>query len=153
MKNAGISTLWKSLEEGIKGGKFKSVVVFGPENFLVYDDMDEKVKLFTQAKNLVFLSSVKVPALETYSGSNMVTMIPMKTYIEKDGTFINFQDREQKFKKVTTVVSEALTGIEAAQLLSGADLKVEIVKENKLFVSTNQRQDQCTNRSSYFRAS
>ena len=68
----------------------------------------------------------------------------MKSYIEKDGTFINFQDKEQKFKKVTTVVSEALTGVEAAQLLSGGEIKIEITKPAHLFVATNQRPDQVT---------
>lgn len=144
LKNAGINNSWKSLEDSLKAGKIKNLVVFGPENFLVYEDLQEKAKLFTHAKNLFYFSSIAVDALTNYAGPNMVSMIPLKTYIEKDGTFINYKDLEQKFKKVTTVVSEALTGVEAAQLLSGADLMVETVKENQLFIASSQRPDQVT---------
>lgn len=144
LKAAGINNSWKTLEDNLKAGKVKHLVVFGPENFLVYPDLQEKAKLFAQAKELVYFSAIGVETLQNYSGSNTITMVPMKSYIEKDGTFINFQDKEQKFKKVTTVVSEALTGVEAAQLLSGAELKVDVVMPNKLFVSSNQRTDQVT---------
>lgn len=144
LKAAGINNSWKTLEDNLKAGKVKHLVVFGPENFMVYSDLQEKAQLFAQAKNLIYFSAIGVEALQKYTGANSVTLVPMKSYIEKDGTFINYQDKEQKFKKVTTVVSEALTGIEAAHLLSGAELKVELVASNKLFVSTNQRTDQVT---------
>lgn len=144
LKDAGINNSWKSLEDNLKAGKVKHLVVFGPENFLVYPDLQEKAKLFVQAKNLAYFSAITVESIQSYSGANSITMVPLKSYIEKDGTFINFQDKAQKFKKVTTVVSEALTGAEAAQLLSGAELKVEVVKPNQLFVATNTRIDQVT---------
>lgn len=142
--DAGIANSWKTLEENLKAGKVKHLVVFGPENFLVYPDLYEKAQLFMQAKNLVYFSSIAVETMQSYSGANAITMVPLKSYIEKDGTFINFQDKAQKFKKVTTVVSEALTGVEAAQLLAGVELKVDVVMPNKLFVATNTRIDQVT---------
>ena len=55
---------------------------------------------------------------------------------------MNHAGLSQKFKKVTTVVSEALTVTEAAQLMSGAEIKIETVDSNSLFVSTHQRPDQ-----------
>ncbi|MNT83783.1 hypothetical protein D3C72_2237040 [compost metagenome] len=63
----------------------------------------------------------------------------MKTFVEKDGTFINQAGLEQKFKKVTTVVSEALTLTEAALLLSGKNLAIPMTAA---FLPTNQREDQ-----------
>ena len=48
----------------------------------------------------------------------------MKSYVEKEGTFTNFSGLEQKFKKVTNVVSEALTLSEAFELMLGHQLMV-----------------------------
>jgi NADH-quinone oxidoreductase subunit G len=140
----GVSNSWKNLEEGLKSGKIKNLVVFGPENLAVYPDLKAMIDLFTLAKNLFYFSSAEIPQLRSYSGTNQITMIPLKTYIEKSGTFVNFQGRAQKFNKVTTIVSEALTGVEAAELLSGADVKVKIVPEKKLLIAENARVDQVT---------
>ena len=69
-----------------------------------------------------------------------VWLIPTKTFVEKDGTFINFAGLEQKFKKVTTVVSEALTLTEAALLMAGKNLNIPTSAQP--FMPTNQRVDQ-----------
>jgi NADH-quinone oxidoreductase subunit G len=139
-----INNSWKNLEEGLKAGKFKHLVVFGPENLAVYPDLKAMINLFTSAKNLIYFSSAEISTLRNYSGANQITLIPLKTYIEKTGTFVNFSGRAQKFNKVTTIVSEALSGVEAAQLLAGADLKVVEVAEKKLFLAENKREDQVT---------
>ena len=69
----------------------------------------------------------------------------MKSYIEKEGTFINFAGLSQKFKKATTVVSEALTGIELAQLLAGESPRIQTVSDKNLFTAvSNTRPDQVT---------
>ena len=140
----GINNSWKNLEEGLKAGKIKNLVVFGPENLAVYPDLKAMIDLFLTAKNLFYFSSADIPQLRNYSGAGHLTLIPMKTYIEKSGTFMNFKGLAQKFNKVTTIVSEALTGVEAAQLLAGVQVSVAIVPESQLFVAENQRQDQVT---------
>ena len=69
----------------------------------------------------------------------------MKSYIEKDGTFINYKGLVQKFKKATIVVSEALTATEVARLFAGESLKIEVVNEKALLTSvSNTRKDQVT---------
>lgn len=140
----GVSNQWKNLEEGLKSGKIKTLVVFGPENLQVYPHLNKMMDLFTTAKQLIYLSSAAVPVLKNYTGNNWITLIPLKTYIEKDGTFINYQGRVQKFKKVTTVVSEALNATEAVQLLAGQEIKVPAVKKEDLFLDEHQRPDQVT---------
>jgi NADH-quinone oxidoreductase subunit G len=73
------------------------------------------------------------------------TVIPLKSYIEKDGTFVNYKGDVQKFKKATTVVNEALTGVELAQLLAGQSLQIEVVGNPDLFKAvSNTRKDQVT---------
>ncbi|MBY0553879.1 (2Fe-2S)-binding protein [bacterium] len=141
----GINTKWSDLEQSLKSGKVKELVVIGPENFAVYKDLDQKIELFANAEHLVYATSVKVPALENCKTLKMATVIPLKSYIEKDGTFVNHAGLAQKFKKATTVVSEALTGTELAQLLSGKALQINPVSEKALFTAvSNTRPDQVT---------
>jgi NADH-quinone oxidoreductase subunit G len=83
------------------------------------------------------MQSGKNEALSALTGN--VWVIPMKTFVEKDGTFINYSGLEQKIKKVTTVVSEALTLTEAALLLAGKNLAMPMAAP---FMPTNQRPDQ-----------
>jgi NADH-quinone oxidoreductase subunit G len=64
----------------------------------------------------------------------------MKSYVEKDGSFVNFQNKVQTFKRVTTVVSEALTLSEAALLLAGRSPVIR--PEPTLMVETQRRSDQ-----------
>jgi NADH-quinone oxidoreductase subunit G len=71
-----------------------------------------------------------------------VWLIPTKTFVEKDGTFINHAGLEQKFKKATTIVSEALTLTEAALLMVGKNLAIPTV--GATFMPNNQRDDQVT---------
>ena len=141
----GISTKWADLESALKSGKVKQLMVVGPEVLSNYKDIDQKVALFSQAQHLIFATSVKVAALENSSSLKMVTLIPLKSYIEKDGTFVNFKGDVQKFKKATTIVSEALTGTELAHLLAGENLKIEVVGDKRLFTAvSNTRKDQVT---------
>ncbi len=144
LEKYGITTKWSDLEESLKSKKIKHLVVAGPENTFVYPDLQTKVQLFIQAESLVYLSSAKIPTLEAYAGSNKITLVPIKTFIEKNGTFINAKGLAQKFKKATTVISEALTLIEAAALISGQNINVTPVAEENLFVAENVRTDQVT---------
>lgn len=138
----GVSAKWSELESQLSSGKIKQLIVVGPENIAAYTDIESKLNLFAKADHLIYLTSASLPQWEKCTSLKTVTVVPLKTYIEKDGTFVNHAGLAQKFKKVTTVVSEALTVTEAAQLMSGAEIKIETVDSKNLFVSTNQRPDQ-----------
>lgn len=138
----GVSASWEELASGLKSGAIKTLVVAGPENMAVYPDLKEKVELFLAAKRLVWMSAGKVETLENYKGSNELIVVPVKSYVEKSGSFVNHQGLEQKFDKVTTVISEALTLSEAAQLLAGQDLEINTAVE--LMVDLDRRSDQVT---------
>lgn len=139
----GINTKWSDLEQSLKSGKIKQLVVVGPENTVVYKDIDQKIAIFSQAQHLIYISSVKIAALENCNTLKTATVIPMKSYIEKAGTFVNHKGLAQQFKKVTTVVSEALTGTEIARLFAGENLKIEVGNDLLTAVS-NTRSDQVT---------
>lgn len=141
----GITTKWSSLEQLLTTGKIKQLVVVGPENIIMYKDIESKIALFSHAQHLVYISSVKIAALESCKTLKTTTLIPLKSYIEKDGTFINYKGLAQKFKKATIVANEALTGTEVAQLLAGESLKIEPHTEKDLFKAvSNTRKDQVT---------
>lgn len=120
---AGVNASWKDLIDGIKSKKIKTVVVAGPENHAVFTDLAEKIKELSPVENLIWMQSCKNEQLENLSSGN-VWLIPMKSYLEKDGTFVNFKGLAQKIKKVTTIVNEALSLTEASQLLTGQNLMI-----------------------------
>jgi NADH-quinone oxidoreductase subunit G len=137
LEKHGISTQWADLAGGLSSGAIKTVVVAGPENMKGFPEFSAKVKELSKAQNLVWMQATKQDDFNSLSGN--VWLIPMKSYVEKDGTFINHQGREQKFKKATTIVSEALTLTEATLLLAGKNLSIPVAEE---FSDAHQRADQ-----------
>jgi NADH-quinone oxidoreductase subunit G len=123
LEKHGVKTSWSDLESGLGNGSIKSVVVAGPENLQFFPDMADKVKTLSKAQNVIWLQSPRFAGLDDLKTN--VWIIPMKSYVEKEGTFVNHAGLEQKFKKVTTVVSEALTLAEAGDLLAGRHLMIK----------------------------
>lgn len=105
---------WNEVFEGIETGKIKTVFVTGPERQPNYPDLESVFNRLNKADTLVWMTPGKNPLFEK---ANYV--IPMKSFTEKNGTFINHAGKEQKIKKGVTVVSEALTLSDASQLFSG----------------------------------
>ena len=120
------------------------LVVIGPENTPVYSDLDQKIDLFSKAENFIFMSSAKNEFLMNHKSLKTVIMIPLKTYIEKAGSFTNHAGIVQGFKKVTTIVSEALTAAEAVTVLTVQNLQIQILDEKQLFIAENKRPDAVT---------
>ncbi len=118
-----ISKTWADLETSLKAGAIKTVVVAGPENLKFYKDLDAKVQLFSQAKKVIWLQTAKHPALEKLPINSWI--IPMKSFVEKEGSFVNYKGLSQKMNKVTTIVSEALTLAEAAELMAGHQISIK----------------------------
>lgn len=105
---------WNDLENGIQKGEIKTVIVAGPENLPAYGDLAEKVKLFKQAGSVIWMTPVRHPDFD-----NLSYVVPMKSFVEKDGTFENFKGIKQKIRRGPIIVSQALTLSEAATLLAG----------------------------------
>ena len=132
-----INAPWSELENGLKNGSITTVIVAGPENQVWFPEMKTVIGLVAKAKNLIWMQSGKNADLESLSGN--VWLIPMKSYVEKSGTFINFKGLAQTFKKVTTVVSEALNLTEAVSLLMGQNLMIK--PSVNTFVETDRPDD------------
>lgn len=120
MKAQGYSGKWEDLQAGLNSGQFKAVLVVGPENQAVFPDLKEKVQMLGKADALIWCTAGTSVELEACGGETW--QIPMKTYIEKAGSFTNYSGRVQSFTVGTTVVEEALTLTEAMELFSGRDI-------------------------------
>lgn len=143
----GIQTKFADLETSLNSGKIKNLVVAAPENRMFYADLTAKLNTFVKAQNLVYLTAGKIDDVQAIvSASNVKTFIavPVKTFVEKAGTFVNHSGHAQKFKKVTTIVSEALTLEEVATLLTGHEVQVNTLSDKMLFVAEDTRVDQVT---------
>lgn len=117
----GFSAKWNELVEGLQTGAIKTVVVAGPENQAVFPDIKAKIMELSKASKLVWLQSGKNDQLEALTGD--VTLIPLKTYVEKTGTYVNFKGMAQKVHKGLTVVPNSLDLTQAVSLFRGEEIK------------------------------
>ena len=113
----GVKTTWDQLEKLLADGKIDTLVVAAPENQAVYPDLQAKISLFGKAKKLVWLSSVKSDAVETQA--NLIMQIPMKSFFEKNGSFVNFSGLEQKIRRGIDIVPNALSLQSFSDILKG----------------------------------
>ena len=124
LEKQNVKTKWLDFEEKVKSGALTHVIVAGPENHSVFPDLEAKIRLFSQVPNFIWLSAGKSAAVD--SSTAMTAQIPMKTFIEKDGTYTNYAGFEQKVKRGTTIVTGALTLEEAVHLMSGEELDMNL---------------------------
>lgn len=117
LSERGVKTSWSDLESKLNSGAIETVVVAGPENQEVYPDLDEKIALFGKAKTIVWMTAGKLGGLQGVSSTQY--LIPVLTFIEKSGTFVNFEGKEQKIKAGPTFVPEAVTLCDVAAFWRG----------------------------------
>lgn len=108
---------WSELVDGLSTGAIKTLVVAGPENQAAFPDLKAKIIELSKASRLVWLQAGKNDQLEALPGD--VTLIPLKTYLEKDGTFVNFKGIAQKVHKGLAIVPASLSLEEFVRLASG----------------------------------
>ena len=112
---------WEQLEGNLAAGKIKLLVVAGPELQEHYPDISEKMELFAKAERVVVLTTNPHSA---YQGADY--LVPMKSFVEKNGTFTNYAGKEQKIQTMRLVVSQALQLGEAMQLMTGQELQLGV---------------------------
>lgn len=116
----GVKGKWEDLQSGLASKKIKTVIVAGPENQATFPDMNEKIKMLGQAQTLIWLTAGHNAELDKVGAETW--QIPLKTYIEKAGSFTNFQGKVQPFKAGTTIVPQALTLSEVVELFAGREI-------------------------------
>ena len=135
-----ITAKWSELESKISSGELEALVIAGPENQVWYPNFEKKVVLFSKVKSILWLQSSKSDLLLKLK--NNAWIIPMKSFVEKDGTFVNVNGYAQTFKRATTIVSEALSLSEAALLMAGKNLMVK--PDNQILVEGERPSDRVT---------
>ncbi len=110
LKENDIQSSWKELESKLSQGEIDVLFVCGPENLDAYPDLDQKLQFFSQVSKVIWMTSVKHPSFEKENGPT--DWIPTKSFVEKSGTFVNFEGRHQSFKSITQIVPQALDLIE-----------------------------------------
>jgi NADH-quinone oxidoreductase subunit G len=131
----GINTNWSDLEAGINNGKIKTVIVAGPENNSVFPDLKNKIELLSKVGQMIWLTAGQSAELD--SAHCATYQIPLKTFIEKAGTYTNYSGLEQKVKLGTTIVAGALTLTEAVNLMSGVELDFNLRPVPPNYLKTN----------------
>lgn len=118
----GLIKTWEDLMAKLDKGLITHLIVAGPENQSAFPDVAGKLAIFKKVKNLLWMAAGTHPELASSQGR--IWQIPVKTYFEKDGTFINFQGRAQKIKRGTTIVPQALSLSEIFELMDGHEVKM-----------------------------
>jgi len=95
---------WQDFEKVVGSGEIKLTVVAGPEDQEVYPDIPEKMSVFKKAGEVVWLTSCKNEKFNAFKWQ-----IPMKSFVEKDGTFVNYKGLEQQIKAGITIVPNAIS--------------------------------------------
>ncbi len=113
----GVQNSWTDLEKLLTEAKIDTLVVAAPENQAVYTDLQTKLALFAKAKRLVWLSSTKTAAVENLPSLSM--QIPMKSFFEKNGSFVNYAGIEQKIRRGIDIVPGALSLQTFAEIVKG----------------------------------
>lgn len=110
---------WESLLDRLKKKEIDILWVAGPENQKVYPHLKETIETFEKSCNhIIWWTAHPLPN----SDLQKTWQIPVKTCIEKTGTYINFAGVKQKVKAVQVFVSSALSLSES----------VTVFKEEKL---------------------
>ncbi len=111
---------WENLQIRLEKGELDTLWIAGPENQKVYPDIEEKIKYFeSHCKHVIWWTAHPLPV----SDLRKIRQIPMKTFIEKEGTFINFTETAQKIKALPAFVPSALSLSESVLVLKGEELK------------------------------
>jgi len=132
---------WQDLQNSLFKGELKTLIILGPENLSAFPDFSEKFSFFSKAENLVWCQSAKSEDLDKLGDVKGTSwLIPLKTFVEKSGTFINATGKAQIFKKATTIISEALSGTDLANIFSG---KAPLIQtEDEVMINILGRTDQ-----------
>ena len=84
----------------------KLLFILGPENSNFYPDIKEKTEFFSRCEQLVWMG---LAANQFLTPKENVFQIPIKSFFEKDGTYTNHKNLQQKLKKIQTLNSQAVS--------------------------------------------
>lgn len=135
-----IQTNWKDLENLIQSKEIDCVVVAGPENYKHYADFEKVLSLVTQVPSVIWMQSTRHSLLEKVHHGNFY-LVPMKSFTEKSGTFVNHNGLAQKFKAVTTLLHQTFTLDQGVSLVFSGAQGLVPQTTSEVFVETARPKD------------
>ena len=107
---------WADFEERVleKGRPPAAVFVAGPENPQFFPDIEAKTKVFELCGQVIWAAPAANPFLSFKKGR---FQIPVKTFFEKDGSYLNFQGEREEIRRHAQFALEALSLTEIAAAL------------------------------------
>jgi NADH-quinone oxidoreductase subunit G len=113
---------WDELKNRLEKNQIVNLIVVGPENQAAYPDIKSQLDLFAKAANLVWLAAGTHAQLAAMPGP--LWQIPLKSFFEKNGTFLNFKGLRQEIKKGGVIAAQALGLDEVADILGGEEFNL-----------------------------
>jgi len=101
---------FKDFEKTATTSPFKITLVAAPENQSVYPDLEKCISALSKGGEVVYLTSCSNPKFNKFKWQ-----IPMKSFVEKSGTFVNHKGLEQKITAGLTISKNAVTLSEFAK--------------------------------------
>jgi len=98
-----------------------TLVVVGPENMTHVKDLKAQLEKFIQSQNVIWLGSALVEELKEMA--HVKLQMPLRTYLEKTGTFTNHAGQDQKVTVVKTVNKQALALTDWVQLMQNQEVQ------------------------------
>lgn len=135
-----IKSSWADLEAKIESQQIDTIVVAGPENVSWFEDFESKLALLAKVPKVIWLQSTQHALLESVTHPQFA-LVPMKSFVEKSGSFTNHQGLIQSFKAVTTLKHEHLTLDQAIGWLCGSAQALVATSELPVAVETNRPAD------------
>ncbi len=124
LEREGFKSTWSELLSDLSSGATQGVIVAAPEFPSFYPDFSEKLYELSRAKVLTCLTSRPIKDRELLPGQRW--LIPLKSFLEKEGTFINYRGVQQKLGTPLELVPDAMTLSDFARILSGDWLERQV---------------------------
>jgi NADH-quinone oxidoreductase subunit G len=109
MDKYGVKGSFKDFEK--ISSQFKVTFLAAPENQEVYD-IAKVSEVLKKAGEVICLTACKSEKYNAFKWQ-----IPMKSFLEKPGTYVNYKGIEQKIKAGLIIIKEAISLGEVAQAL------------------------------------
>ena len=120
-----LNKTWEALESELMNKEIQILIVAGPEVQEVFPDLKNKMNLFARVKNLIWLTTHPVDGFDQLAvpEEGAFYQIPVKSFFEKSGTWVNHQGVNQELKARANIVSGALTLDQIITLWAGGEIR------------------------------
>lgn len=121
MQKLNLGQPWPHWEQGLAQDRWDTVIVLGPENLLFWESAVESLLKALEASKatVIWLQTGDIMPWVESKKLRQAWIIPGRSYLEKQGSFVNYQGLRQYFDPVTVVLPQSLSLDHFVGLLKG----------------------------------